>query len=223
MSKKNHAIILNGEIRETLGKGASRRLRKQGFIPTIVYGDNKDAKSISLLKNELNKALSNDSIFSQIIPVTIGKNTEMVIIKALHRHPFKKEILHVDLQRVNKTTEVKVHVALNFIGEDVAPGVKLNGGVVHKLFSDVEIACTSDKILDQIDVDISKMDIGDVIHLSELVLPQGVTLTALAHGNDKEHDQAVVLISSSKSAAQEEETTAVGPTVAPATTKKENK
>ena len=188
-----------------------------------MYGDNKDAKSISLLKNELNKALSNDSIFSQIIPVTIGKNTEMVIIKALHRHPFKKEILHVDLQRVNKTTEVKVHVALNFIGEDVAPGVKLNGGVVHKLFSDVEIACTSDKILDQIDVDISKMDIGDVIHLSELVLPQGVTLTALAHGNDKEHDQAVVLISSSKSAAQEEETTAVGPTVAPATTKKENK
>ena len=223
MSKNNHAVTLNGELRDTMGKGASRRLRKQGLIPAIVYGGNKDAQSISLHANELTKALSNEAVFSQVIPVNLGKKAENVIIKALHRHPFKKQVLHVDLQRVSKNTEVKVHVALNFIGEDVAPGVKLAGGVVSKHFADVEIVCTPDKILEHIDVDLSNMELGQSIHLTELKLPAGVKLSALSHGDDKEHDQAVVSINAPRGGAQDEEEAAAEATAESEETKAEDK
>jgi len=207
MSNAKHAVELNGEIRETIGKGASRRLRREGLVPAIIYGDNKDAQSVSLVENDLKKALSNESVFSQVIPVNLGKKKESVIIKALHRHPFKKQVLHVDLQRVSKNTEVKVHVALHIIGEDTAPGIKLEGGVLSKHFSDLEVACTPDSIPDYIDIDVSALKLGESIHLTELKLPKGVKLTALAHGDDKEHDQAVVAINSPRGGAEEEETT----------------
>jgi len=207
MSNSKNAVELNGEIRETIGKGASRRLRREGLIPAIIYGDNKDAQSISLIENDLKKALSNESIFSQVIPVNLGKKKENVIIKALHRHPFKRQVLHVDLQRVSKNTEVKIHVALHIIGEDVAPGIKQDGGVLSKHFSDVEVACAPDFIPDHIDVDVSALKLGEAIHLTELKLPKGIILTALAHGDDKAHDQAVVTIHAPRGGVEEEETT----------------
>lgn len=206
MSNTKHTVELNGLLRDTIGKGASRRLRKEGLVPAIIYGDNKDAQSISLNSNELKKALSHESIFSQIIPVVLGNKKESVIIKALHRHPFKKQVLHVDLQRVNKDTEVRVHVHLNIIGEDIAPGIKLSGGVLNKNFADVEVSCTPDLIPEFIDVDVSALNIGESIHLTELKLPKGVTLTALMHGNDKDHDQAVVSINAPRVSSEEETT-----------------
>jgi large subunit ribosomal protein L25 len=198
---------LNAEPRTESGKGASRRLRRTGKVPAILYGAGKDPESLSLLHNELLRNLGHEAFYSHILSVKIGGNETQAILRDLQRHPSRPVVLHVDLQRVSMTEKLKTHVPLHFKGQEVAPGVKAGGLVTHELI-DVLVECLPKDLPEYIEVDISGMQVGDSIHLSELAVPAGVTLVELARGEG--HDTAVVSIHAKRGAEEAEAPPAEG-------------
>lgn len=183
---------LIAERRDDQGKGASRRLRRTGRVPGIIYGGDKDAAAISLEARVLNKQLENDAFYSHILTVNLDGSIEKVVLRALQRHPAQPVILHFDLMRVNADTPVRVHVPLHFLNETTAPGVKTSGGMVNHHMVEVGIACLPQDLPEFIEVDLGGLELNDAIHLSELKLPAGVSLVELSHGEG--HDQVVVAI-----------------------------
>ncbi|MDX1351792.1 MAG: 50S ribosomal protein L25/general stress protein Ctc [Thiomicrorhabdus sp.] len=185
------------EIRTEEGKGASRRLRNTGKVPAIIYGAGKDAVSVSFSGNFIKKAFQNNDNFNSVLTVEVnGGETESCVVKDLQRHPSTGEVSHIDLQRAGTDNKLTKKVPLNFIGQAKAPGVKL-GGLMSFLQSTVEVSCLAKDLPTKIDVDVSAMDAGTSMRLSQLVMPEGVILTALSHGN-ADYDQAVVNIGKPK-------------------------
>jgi len=201
------AITINAETRTDLGKGASRRLRHETKIPAIVYGSG-DPASLTIDLREIRPHVANEAFYASIVSLIIdGKKTaEKVIVRDIQHHPFKVDVMHIDFQRVDAKKKMNMHVQLHFIGEENSPGVK-SGGQVYHVVNEVEVSCLPKDIPEFIEVDISAMDTGDSIHLTELNVPEGVELTALGHG-DENHDTAVVSIHTPKVAVEEEETEA---------------
>ncbi len=196
---------LSAEVRSNHGKAASRRLRRtEERVPGVVYGAGKEPASISLSHNELNRALQNEAFYSHILTLAINGNQEKVVLKDLQRHPYKAQLIHIDFQRVSATEKLYMNVPLHFIGEDTAPGVKLEGGQVSHLMNDIEIRCLPADLPEYIEVDISKLGMDEAIHLSEIKLPKGVEIVALTQG--KEQDQSVVSIHRPHIIAEPEET-----------------
>jgi large subunit ribosomal protein L25 len=190
--------------RSDKGKGASRRLRREGLVPGIVYGGGKDPQMIATPHNKLVQQLENEAFYSSILNLELDGNTERVVLKDLQRHPAKPFILHFDLQRVADTDRIRMTVPLHFVGEDKAPGVKA-GGKVHHAMADIEVICAAKDLPEFIEVDISGLNIGDMIHLTDLQLPAGVEIVALTHGDEAAHDEAVVSIQADRRAQAEEE------------------
>ena len=182
---------LNAEPRSDMGKGASRRLRRAGKVPAIIYGGNKDPEALTLSHNEVLRNLENEAFYSHILTIKSSGNETQAILRDLQRHPSKAIIMHMDLQRVSATETLRTNVPIHIIGEDVAPGVKEGGLVSHDL-TDVEVECYPKDLPEYIEVDISSLEVGDSIHLSALKVPDGVTLTELERGED--HDASVVSI-----------------------------
>ena len=182
---------LNAEPRTDTGKGASRRLRHAGKVPAIMYGGNKDPEALTLSHNEVLRNLENEAFYSHILTVKSGGSETQAILRDLQRHPSKPRILHMDLQRVSATEKLKTHLPVHILGEETAPGVKAGGLVSHDL-TEVAIECLPKDLPEYIEVDISTLEIGDSVHLSALNVPEGVTLTELARGED--HDSSVVSI-----------------------------
>ncbi|MFZ6045290.1 50S ribosomal protein L25/general stress protein Ctc [Pseudomonas sp. CR3202] len=178
-------FALNAEARSDLGKGASRRLRRNAnLVPAVVYGGEKAPQSVSLLAKELAKLLENEAAFSHVIALNVSGTTETVLIKALQRHPAKGFVLHADFQRVVAGQKLTAHVPLHFINEATSVGVKQGGGEVSHTIAEVEVSCLPKDLPEFIEVDLAKVEVGQIIHLSDLNLPKGVELVALAHGND---------------------------------------
>jgi len=177
-------FVLNAERRNDEGKGASRRLRRTGRVPGVIYGAGKDAVSISLNHKDLLKNLESEAFYSHILTVKLDSGEEQAILKDLQRHPSKPAVLHIDLQRVSANEKIRVHVPLHFMGEEVAPGVKQGGGVVAHSLTEVEVSCLPKDLPEFIEVDLSKLDLNEPVHLSELKLPAGVEIVELAHGHD---------------------------------------
>ncbi|MEJ2059303.1 MAG: 50S ribosomal protein L25/general stress protein Ctc [Gammaproteobacteria bacterium] len=198
----SNEFIINAQPRDDQGKGASRRLRREGLVPGILYGAGKEPTPIAVAQNELAHQLENDAFYSHILTVKIGKATEKAVLRDLQRHPSHPTILHFDLQRVSEDSAVRVHVPLHFINEDKAPGVKQQGGVVSHHLVEVEIASLPKDLPESIEVDLGGLNVGDAIHLSELKLPKGVEIVELSHGD--EHDNAVVSIHHARVTAAEE-------------------
>jgi large subunit ribosomal protein L25 len=173
-------FAVNVEPRTDTGKGASRRLRHAGLVPGIIYGAHKEPAMITLNHNELILRLDNEAFYSHILELKVGKKSEKVIIKDLQRHPAKPFILHIDFQRISAKESIKVHVPLHFTGEDVAPGIKAGGIVSHNI-ADIEVSCLPKNLPEFIEIDVSALDIGDSLHLSDIALPKGVEL---AHASD---------------------------------------
>ncbi|MGB5178629.1 MAG: 50S ribosomal protein L25/general stress protein Ctc [Gammaproteobacteria bacterium] len=182
---------LNAEPRSDLGKGASRRLRRAGKVPAIIYGGDKDPEALTLSHNQVLRNLENEAFYSHILTIKSGANETQAILRDLQRHPSKAVIMHMDLQRVSASETLRTNVPIHIIGEEDAPGVKAGGLVSHDL-TDVEVECYPKDLPEYIDVDISTLEIGDSIHLSALQVPDGVTLTELERGED--HDASVVSI-----------------------------
>ena len=168
-----------------MGKGASRRLRRADQVPGIVYGAGKEPEMIVIEHSPLLRLLTNESFYTQILDLDIADKKEHVILRDLQRHPFKPRILHIDLQRISATEKIAMHIPLHFIGGELAPGVKVAGGLISRLMSNIEVRCLPKHLPEFIEVDLSKLEINQTIHLSNLKLPAGVEIVAIIHGEDK--------------------------------------
>ena len=190
-------FTINAKSREDTGKGASRRLRRlTGEVPAIIYGGKKDAEKISILHKDITKALENDAVYSSIISLSIDGKAEDTIIKDIQRHPAKQIILHMDFLRVSKTTKLQTRVPLNFINEDICVGVKLGGGLIAHTMTDIEVSCLPKDLPESIDVDMAEVDVGQIVHLSDLTLPNGVESVSLSQGAD--YDLTVATVNKQK-------------------------
>jgi len=186
-------FVIEAFSRGDQGRGASRRLRREERkIPAIVYGGNKEAVSISIWHNELKKALENEAFFSHVLTLELDGNKESVILKDLQRHPYKPLLTHADFLRVDKDHEIHVNVPLHFLNEDTAPAIKLQGGVANHQINEVEVICLPQNLPEFIEVDMTTVEMDQVVHLSDLKLPKGVRVAALLQGED--HDLPVVAI-----------------------------
>ena len=178
-------FTLNANARDDLGKGASRRLRRNAdMVPAIVYGGNKEPQSVSLEARELNKALENEAFYSHIISLSVDGKKEDVLLKALQRHPSKPRVMHADFLRVVAGHQVTVQVPLHFMNQEVCVGVKQGGGIISHTMTEVEVTCLPKDLPEFIEVDMAKVGLNDIVHLSDLKLPKGVTIPALAQGAD---------------------------------------
>lgn len=184
-------LKLTVEVRTDMGKGASRRLRHADKIPAVIYGAGKEPQILTLNLNEVTKALENEEFFSQIIDLNIAGKTEPVVLKDLQRHSYKAKVTHIDFMRIKASEKITMPIPLHFIGEDVAPGIK-QGGIVSHSISEVEVKCLPADLPKYIEVDMSNLELNNIIHLSDLKLPKNVEITELAQGEG--HDLPVATI-----------------------------
>ncbi|MDX1755898.1 MAG: 50S ribosomal protein L25/general stress protein Ctc [Marinobacter sp.] len=197
-------FVIEAFLRDDQGKGASRRLRREERkIPAIIYGGDKEATPVAIWHNELKKALENEAFFSHVLTIQLDGKEESVILKDLQRHPYKPILTHADFQRVDKNREIHVNVPLHFINEESAPAVKLEGGKVSHQLTEVEVICLPGNLPEFIEVDINDVAMDQVVHLSDLKLPEGVRVAALQQGED--HDLPVLAIHKPKGAKADEE------------------
>lgn len=195
-------FVINAQLRTDTGKGASRRLRHAGLVPGIVYGAHQDPAMISMVHSDLLRHLDHEAFYSHVLTLNIDGKSEQVILKDLQRHPARPFILHADFLRVSAKEKLKTNVPLHFVGEDVAPGVKA-GGVVSHLVTEVEVSCLPGDLPEYIEVDVSALELGGAVMLSEISLPSGVELPAL--GQDDAQDVQVVSIHAAHVAAEDGE------------------
>ena len=194
------SIELNAELRTDMGKGASRRLRRANKLPAIVYGAGKDPENLTLEQKDVQYKLQYEAFYTQVLELNVAGKKQEVLLRDLQHHPFKQDILHMDFQRVDAKKEVHVNVPLHFINEDVSVGVKQEGGAISHIVTEVEIVCLPKDIPEFIEVDLSDMHMGQILHLSDLKLPAGVEVLALKQG--EEHDTAVATIHVRKGGAE---------------------
>jgi large subunit ribosomal protein L25 len=202
------AFELEAKVRTDQGKGASRRLRRlSNEIPAIIYGGDKDPLSITLSHDDISHAVENEAFFSHIITIKVGKDSEQVIIKALQRHPAKPFILHADFQRILADEEITVNVPVHFLNEEKCKGVKLEGGIISRTLTEIEITCLPKDLPEFLEVDMLDVGVGENIHLTDVTFPEGVTSVALSHGGD-DADLVVASVHAAKGGAEEEEAAA---------------
>jgi large subunit ribosomal protein L25 len=185
---------LKATAREVVGKGASRRLRRlEGTTPAIVYGGDKAPQNITLIHKDLVKQLEDDVFYTSIIDLEIeGVGTEKVVLKALQRHPSKAIVLHADFQRVDSNHAITMRVPLRFLNTENCVGVKQGRGTISHAMSELEVKCLPQNLPDYLEVDLLNLEVGQILHISDLPLPAGVESVQLSHG--AEHNQAVVSI-----------------------------
>lgn len=193
---------INADSRSDVGKGASRRLRRDGLVPGIIYGSGKDPVSLTTDHNQLAHHLEHEAFYSHILTVTLDGKAEKVVLKDLQRHPAKPTILHVDFLRVGDNDVIHMQVPVHFINEEISVGVK-SGGLVSHLMNSIEIICKAKDLPEYLTVDIAELEEGASLHLSDVVLPKGVTIAALSHGAD--HDLPVVSIHTPRGGGADEE------------------
>ena len=196
-------FTLDASSRSDVGKGASRRLRRlEGNIPGIVYGAGKDPVSITIRHDDIFHATENEAFFSSIIDLNLDGAKESVVIKDLQRHPAKPRIMHADFLRVRADVALTVNVPLHFINEESCVGVKLENGQIITSMNELQVSCLPKDLPEYIEVDMAEVHTGDIVHISDLNLPEGVSSVDLSHGED--HNYAVVSVTEIKMRAEEE-------------------
>jgi large subunit ribosomal protein L25 len=197
-------IEIHAELREDVGKGASRRLRRLAEkVPGIMYGGTADAVPLTMSSNELGKAMQLESFYSQILNVVVDGKSEQAVVRDLQRHPATERVLHVDFLRIAADRAIQVSVPLHFIGEDDCVGVKLGGGSIIHSMTEVEISCLPANLPEYLEVFMAQVELNQSVHLSELALPEGVSIVALTHGDDR--DTNVVSVQVPRGGAEDEE------------------
>ena len=188
MSEKTTIIA---EIREDVGKGASRRLRKNGKVPAVIYGGHRDPVALTLQQQELLHEAENEAFYASVLEIQVEDGrTQQAVVRDMQRHPFKPLIMHIDFMRVSAAEILRMSVPLHFVGEERSPAGKASGVVIQHQVTDVEIAALPKDLPEFLSVDLSQMDAGDVVMLSDILLPEGVTIPALT-GAGEYHDMPV--------------------------------
>ena len=178
------AIEVTATPRGVQGRGASRRLRHSGRVPAILYGADKPAQNIELDHNELAQHLKHESFHASILSLSVEGEKHQVLLRDVQMHPWRAQVLHVDFQRVARDRKIHMKVPLHFLNQEIAPGVKTGGGAVNHVLSEIDVSCLPDDLPEFIEVDLSNLQLGHSIHLSELTLPKGVESTQLRGGDD---------------------------------------
>jgi large subunit ribosomal protein L25 len=175
---------ISAVARDALGKAATRRLRKTGLVPAILYGGTTAPISLSLRANELKKQLENEAFYSHILTVSHAGGKDQAVLKGLQRHPATDVVTHVDFQRAGATQVLHMRVPLHFVNEEICEGRKAGGAIAH-MINEVEVTCLAKDLPEYIEVDIEHLQVGDLLHLSDIKCPPGIELTLLAHGDDQ--------------------------------------
>ena len=171
---------ITAELREDVGKGASRRLRREGKVPAVIYGGERDAVALTLELEELLHQADNESFFSSVLEIHVGKKkTQQAVVRDLHRHPYKPIIMHVDFMRVSATEAIRISVPVHFDGEEGSPAGRASGVVIQHQMTEIEISALPKNLPEFIAVDLSKLEPGAAVMLSDIELPEGVTIPAL--------------------------------------------
>jgi large subunit ribosomal protein L25 len=178
------------ERRDDDGRGASRRLRKTGKVPAIVYGGELAPVSILIEHNDVWLASQHEWFYSAILDLSLNGDVQKVLLRDLQRHPFKQQLMHLDFQRVDENKAIRISVPLHFLNQEKSPAGKKAGVLISHALNEVEISCLPKHLPEYIEVDLANLDVGDIVHLSEVQLPEGVEIPELRLG--KEHDVAVV-------------------------------
>ncbi|MEH6587710.1 MAG: 50S ribosomal protein L25/general stress protein Ctc [Halioglobus sp.] len=195
---------VQAELREDMGKGASRRLRRLADkVPAIIYGGEKDPQSLTLVRKDIEKSLENEAFYSHVLAVNVGGEVQKAILKDLQRHPARNSVMHADFLRVDDKVAIKVHVQIHFMNEDECIGVKMEGGMIQHQATDIEISCLPGDIPEYIELDMLNVVTGQIVHLSEVTLPAGVTSVALSLGED--HDLAIASVVAPKGGNEEDD------------------
>jgi large subunit ribosomal protein L25 len=180
----SETLVLVAENRTDMGKGASRRLRRTGKVPAILYGGNTPPRALLLDQDQLAHQLENEAFYSSILTVAVGDKKQPCILKDLNRHPSKRLILHVDLQRVLEDQEIKVSVPIHFTNEDICLGVKEQGGAISHFMTEIDVSCLPKNLPEYLEVDMAAMELDQIITLSQIPLPEGVSVPELAQDRD---------------------------------------
>ena len=178
------AIEVTATPRGVQGRGASRRLRHSGRVPAVLYGADKAPQNIELDHNELAQHLKHESFHASILSLSVEGEKHQVLLRDVQMHPWRAQVLHVDFQRVARDRKIHMKVPLHFLNQEIAPGVKTGGGAVNHVLSEIDVSCLPDDLPEFIEVDLSNLQLGHSIHLSELTLPKGVESTQLRGGDD---------------------------------------
>jgi large subunit ribosomal protein L25 len=179
----NQVLEISAQSRKEEGRGASRRLRRGGNVPGILYGGESAPTPIMLDHNALYHALRKEAFHSSILNVTLDGKGVRALLRDVQMHPYKQQVLHVDFQRVEGNKKIHMRIPLHFINADISPAVKLGGALVNQVINELEISCLPKDLPEFIEVDLSEMQVGDTLHVSELKLPAGVT-AVLLRGQD---------------------------------------
>ena len=197
---------VEAKLREDVGKGASRRLRHAGLVPVVLYGGEKQPVTLTLNHNKVLRLIEDEAFFSSIIEfVADGGKTQKVVVKDMQRHPSKPVVMHMDFMRVDDKHEITMLVPLHFLGGESSPAGKSSRVMIDYQMNEVEITCFPKDLPEFIEVDVAEFKAGDNLHLSDLTMPKGVTLTAFTHGDDEAHDAVVVTTSAIGQAPSESE------------------
>jgi large subunit ribosomal protein L25 len=189
-------FTLDAEIRTDLGKGASRRLRHADKVPAVIYGGDKEAVSLTLSHNKVYQAQAFEAFYSHVLTININGEKVEALVKDMQRHAFKPRVMHLDFLRVDANKALHTHIPLHFINEENADSIKINGGHAEHHMVDVEVSCLPANLPEFIEVDMTNVELGQTLHLTDIVMPEGVTLLELNKGED--HDQAVVTVKLAK-------------------------
>jgi large subunit ribosomal protein L25 len=194
-------FALNAELRSEYGKGASRRLRRMGKVPAVIYGGGEDPVSVTFDHEKLLHSLDQEAFYSHILTVDVAGKSQRAILRDLQRHPYKPTVLHMDLLRVRDDSSINVHVPLHFLNEDTCVGAKLEGGVISHNIVEIEISCLPKDLPEFIEVDTAELKLNDSLHLSDIKVADSVTIVELSHGED--HDHVVVSVHAKRAAEAE--------------------
>ena len=194
---------LIAEIREDRGKGASRRLRHQGLVPAIIYGAGRPARALTFKHSKVIRQLENESFYSSILNIQVNEKSQAAILKDIQRHPAKPLIMHMDFQRIVEDERIRMNVPIHYTNADEAVGVKEEGGSVSQLITDIEIICLPKDLPEYFEVDIQNLGLNEMLHISDIKLPEGVEIPVLAQG--PEQDRPIVSIQFIKEVVIEEE------------------
>ena len=206
------AIEISARKREAQGTGASRRLRRTGRVPGIIYGGDKGPLNIELDQKDLFLNLRNEKFHASILMLDVAGAKEQVLLRAVNMHPFKLQVQHIDFQRVSKDKKIHMKVPLHFVNAEKSPGVKEQGGVVNHVLNELDVTCFPDDLPEFIEVDLSNLTVGRSVHARDLSLPKGVE--AVLHKGD---NPVVVTVVIPSLIVEEEEVAAVAPADVPTT------
>ena len=204
------AIEINARKREAQGTGASRRLRRSGRVPGIVYGGDKDAVRIDLDHKDLFFNLRNEKFHASILTLVLDGEKQQVLLRAVNMHPFKAQVQHIDFQRVSKDKKIHMKVPLHFVNAEKSPGVKEQAGVVNHVMTELDIVCFPDDLPEYIEVDLGGLTVGHSLHVRQLPMPKGVELAL-----SKDEDPVVATVVVPALVSEEEEAAAAAAAVAP--------